>query len=122
MLNTVSVPQGDQYGTDTGDDSGEGSAADHTVWAVIRDHAEPALFWYTGEVYLLVLFMYVCGYWWGIYMSAMHWSIIRRDSANPTFRGLRLRDADLSPGAPQKIMALQIGPLYVDMVDSLTLA
>eukprot|EP01036_Dinobryon_divergens_P029114 gene29114-38175_t len=90
VLNTVSVPQGDQYGTDTGDDSGEGSAADHTVWAVIRDHAEPALFW--------------------------------RDSANPTFRGLRLRDADLSPGAPQKIMALQIGPLYVDMVDSLTLA
>ena len=45
MLNTVSVPQGDQYGTDTGDESGEGSAADHTVWAVIRDHAEPALFW-----------------------------------------------------------------------------
>ena len=47
---------------------------------------------------------------------------IRRDNANPTFRGLRLRDVDLSQGAPQKIMALQIGPLYVDMADSLSLA
>lgn len=45
VLNTVSVPMGDQYGTDSGDAGGEGSSADHTIFAVIRDHADPALFW-----------------------------------------------------------------------------
>jgi hypothetical protein len=38
------VPQGDQYGTDSGETSGEGNA-DHTVWGVIRDHADPAIYW-----------------------------------------------------------------------------
>jgi penicillin V acylase-like amidase (Ntn superfamily) len=44
VLNSVSVPQGEQYGTDSGDSSGEGQG-DHTSWAVIRDHASPALYW-----------------------------------------------------------------------------
>eukprot|EP00981_Chlorochromonas_danica_P008419 scaffold2188_cov182-Ochromonas_danica.AAC.9 len=45
ILNVVSVPLGEQYGTDTGDSSGEGTNPDHTLWAVIRDHATPALYW-----------------------------------------------------------------------------
>jgi penicillin V acylase-like amidase (Ntn superfamily) len=44
VLNSVTVPQGNQYGTDSGDSSGEGDG-DHTSWAVIRDHATPALYW-----------------------------------------------------------------------------
>jgi len=45
VLNTVSVPMGEQFGTDTGDKSGEGSSNDHTVFALIRDHYSPALYW-----------------------------------------------------------------------------
>lgn len=45
VLNTVTVPMGLQYGTDTGENSGEGSSADHTMFAVIRDHSDPALYW-----------------------------------------------------------------------------
>lgn len=45
ILNSVSVPQGDQYGTDTGENSNEGSGGDHTKWALIRDHHNPALYW-----------------------------------------------------------------------------
>jgi choloylglycine hydrolase len=44
-LDTVSVPMGEQYGTDTGDASGEGSLPDHTNWGVIRDHHNAALYW-----------------------------------------------------------------------------
>ncbi len=43
-MNTVSVPQGDQYGTDSGEASGEGDG-DHTQWGVVRDHLDPALYW-----------------------------------------------------------------------------
>eukprot|EP00604_Paraphysomonas_vestita_P001084 CAMPEP_0174818308 /NCGR_PEP_ID=MMETSP1107-20130205/972_1 /TAXON_ID=36770 /ORGANISM="Paraphysomonas vestita, Strain GFlagA" /LENGTH=102 /DNA_ID=CAMNT_0016029987 /DNA_START=628 /DNA_END=933 /DNA_ORIENTATION=+ len=32
VLNSVTVPMGEQYGTDTGDLSGEGSLPDHTIW------------------------------------------------------------------------------------------
>lgn len=62
VLNTVTVPMGFQYGTDTGEtsSSGEGEGADHTMWGLIRDHREPALYW--------------------------------RDSGNPSFRRLRLSD------------------------------
>lgn len=44
VLNTVLVPMGDQYGTDSGETSGEGDA-DHSVFSIIRDHASPALYW-----------------------------------------------------------------------------
>lgn len=42
VMNTVTVPQGDQYGTDSG--SGEGNG-DHSCWGLVRDHKEPALYW-----------------------------------------------------------------------------
>eukprot|EP00428_Durinskia_dybowskii_P061075 CAMPEP_0170380986 /NCGR_PEP_ID=MMETSP0117_2-20130122/14169_1 /TAXON_ID=400756 /ORGANISM="Durinskia baltica, Strain CSIRO CS-38" /LENGTH=313 /DNA_ID=CAMNT_0010636529 /DNA_START=112 /DNA_END=1053 /DNA_ORIENTATION=- len=42
VMNTVTVPQGNQYGTDSG--SGEGSG-DHSCWGLVRDHKEPALYW-----------------------------------------------------------------------------
>lgn len=45
VLNSVTVPMGEQYGTDTGDGSGEGSAADHTMWALVRDHYNKILYW-----------------------------------------------------------------------------
>lgn len=45
VMNTVTVPYGNQYGTDTGDASGEGSNPDHTMWGIIRDHSTPALYW-----------------------------------------------------------------------------
>lgn len=45
VLNVITVPMGQQYGTDTGESSGEGSEPDHSVWGVIRDHATPALYW-----------------------------------------------------------------------------
>jgi choloylglycine hydrolase len=45
VLNVVTVPYGNQFGTDTGENSGEGSNPDHTMWALIRDHATPALYW-----------------------------------------------------------------------------
>ena len=45
VLNSINVPEGEQYGTDSGESSGEGDG-DHTSWAVIRDHATPALYWY----------------------------------------------------------------------------
>lgn len=45
VLNTVTVPMGNQYGTDTGEASGEGGGADHTIWGMIRDHADAAIYW-----------------------------------------------------------------------------
>lgn len=45
VLNVVTVPMGYQYATDTGDNSGEGSGADHTMWAMVRDHSNPAIYW-----------------------------------------------------------------------------
>ena len=42
ILNSVNVPQGNQYGTDSGEGEGEG---DHTTWAIIRDHDHPTLYW-----------------------------------------------------------------------------
>ncbi len=30
---------------DTGDASGEGSAADHTVWGIVRDHKNKIIYW-----------------------------------------------------------------------------
>eukprot|EP00600_Ochromonadales_sp_CCMP1393_P006101 CAMPEP_0174973786 /NCGR_PEP_ID=MMETSP0004_2-20121128/11440_1 /TAXON_ID=420556 /ORGANISM="Ochromonas sp., Strain CCMP1393" /LENGTH=335 /DNA_ID=CAMNT_0016224283 /DNA_START=125 /DNA_END=1132 /DNA_ORIENTATION=+ len=42
VLNTVTVPQGYQYGTDSGSEEGD---ADHSCWGVVRDHLTPALYW-----------------------------------------------------------------------------
>jgi len=44
VMNTVTVPQGLQYGTDSGTSSGEGDA-DHTCFGIVRDHKEPAIYW-----------------------------------------------------------------------------
>lgn len=45
VINVVQVPYGEQYGTDTGEASGEGTNPDHTQWAIIRDHGTPAIYW-----------------------------------------------------------------------------
>ncbi len=45
VLNTVTVPMGKQYGTDTGTASGEGDNNDHTIFGIIRDHASPTIYW-----------------------------------------------------------------------------
>lgn len=86
VLNTVTVPMGFQYGTDTGENSGEGGNADHTMWGVIRDHHEPSIYW--------------------------------RDSYNPTFRRLRLKDIDFKSGE-QLMIVLECGPYYIDMLDKM---
>eukprot|EP00928_Gymnodinium_smaydae_P024535 TRINITY_DN19826_c0_g1_i1.p1 TRINITY_DN19826_c0_g1~~TRINITY_DN19826_c0_g1_i1.p1 ORF type:complete len:354 (-),score=42.45 TRINITY_DN19826_c0_g1_i1:142-1203(-) len=44
VLNTVTVPMGEQLGTDSGKRSGEGSG-DHTQWGVIYDHANTTVYW-----------------------------------------------------------------------------
>lgn len=44
VLNTVTVPMGEQLGTDSGQGSGEGSG-DHTQWAVIYDHKNRMVYW-----------------------------------------------------------------------------
>jgi len=82
VLNTITVPQGDQYGTDSGEASGEGNA-DHSVFGIVRDHADPAIYW--------------------------------RDSMNPSFRRLRVKDIDLSVGARRKSMKLETGPFFTDL-------
>jgi choloylglycine hydrolase len=87
VLNVITVPMGQQYGTDTGESSGEGSNPDHSVWGVIRDHSTPALFW--------------------------------RDSGNPTFRRLLLRDMDFSEKADRKAIKMQEGAFYIDMKDQM---
>jgi hypothetical protein len=83
IMNSVSLPEGNQWGTDSGESSGEGSEGDHTVFGLIRDHAKPALYW--------------------------------RDSSNPSFRRIQLADLDFAPGAPQKFITLEKGPLFTDM-------
>ena len=47
VLNTVTVPPGAQRATDTGASSGEGGGGegDHTLWGVVRDHANRAVYW-----------------------------------------------------------------------------
>jgi len=49
VLNTVTVPPGAQYGTDSGHGSGEGTG-DHTLWGAIYDHnaSSPNLYWRTA--------------------------------------------------------------------------
>merc|ERR1712063_56604 len=41
-LNTITVPMGNQLGTDSG--KGEG-AGDHTQWSVIYDHENKTMYW-----------------------------------------------------------------------------
>lgn len=45
VLNTVSVPMGNQYGTDSGDSGSSEGDGDHSVWGVVRDHKNPTLYW-----------------------------------------------------------------------------
>lgn len=46
VLRVIYYVQGNQYGTDTGEDGGEGgSNADHTMFGLVRDHKHPALYW-----------------------------------------------------------------------------
>jgi penicillin V acylase-like amidase (Ntn superfamily) len=42
-LNTVTVPMGNQMGTDSSPSSGEG-LGDHTMWGVIYDHKQGILY------------------------------------------------------------------------------
>jgi choloylglycine hydrolase len=42
VLNTVTVPMGEQYGTDSGKGEGQG---DHTQYGVIYDHANATIYW-----------------------------------------------------------------------------
>jgi choloylglycine hydrolase len=42
VLNTVTVPMGDQYGTDSGSVEGDG---DHSVFGLIRDHGNKIIYW-----------------------------------------------------------------------------
>ena len=46
VLNTVTVPMGDQFGTDSGAKSGEGKG-DHTLYGVVYDHLGKQLYWRT---------------------------------------------------------------------------
>lgn len=46
-LNTVTVPMGDQIGTDSGSSSHEGGGSDRTHWAVVYDHLGPTVYWRT---------------------------------------------------------------------------
>ncbi len=46
VLNTVTVPMGDQWGTDSGAKSGEGKG-DHTLYGVVYDHIGKTLYWRT---------------------------------------------------------------------------
>jgi choloylglycine hydrolase len=43
-LNVVTVPMGNQYGTDSGSSSGEGDG-DHTIFGLVRDHVVPTIYW-----------------------------------------------------------------------------
>jgi penicillin V acylase-like amidase (Ntn superfamily) len=45
VLNTITVPMGAPPGTDSGPRSAEMGDFDHTVFGVIRDHQQPALYW-----------------------------------------------------------------------------
>jgi choloylglycine hydrolase len=45
VLNTVSVPMGNQYGTDSGDSGNSEGDGDHTVWGIVRDHKDPTIYW-----------------------------------------------------------------------------
>jgi len=45
VLNTITVPMGSPPGTDSGPHSAEMGLADHTLWGVVRDHADPTVYW-----------------------------------------------------------------------------
>ena len=44
-LNTITVPMGQQRGTDTGSDHSSEGENDRTWWASVYDHQTPALYW-----------------------------------------------------------------------------
>ena len=86
MLNTVSVPMGEQIGTDAAVDSeDDGKLAGHrSLWAVVRDHANATLYW--------------------------------RTEGNPSLRRARLADFDVSPGAKRRVIPLDLegGDFFID--------
>lgn len=45
VLNTITVPMGAPPGTDSGPRSAEMGDADHSLFGVIRDHADPTVYW-----------------------------------------------------------------------------
>ena len=45
VLNTITVPMGSPPGTDSGKQSGELGLSDHSLFGVVRDHAEKTLYW-----------------------------------------------------------------------------
>jgi len=45
VLNTITVPMGNTPGTDSGHSSAELGLSDHSLFGVVRDHAEPAVYW-----------------------------------------------------------------------------
>lgn len=45
VLNTITVPMGDVPGTDSGPRSAEMGDSDHSLWGVVRDHANKVLYW-----------------------------------------------------------------------------
>jgi hypothetical protein len=44
VLNTITIPNGQQYGTDSGEGTGEGDG-DHSLFGLIRDHNDPSIYW-----------------------------------------------------------------------------
>lgn len=90
VVNTISVPEGYQYGTDSSEESGGGSegSADHTIFAVIRDHRNPMFYW--------------------------------RDRTNPTFRRLRLSDVDFNHGERVMMLPLEeTGEFFIDVAEEM---
>jgi hypothetical protein len=55
---------------------------------------------------------------WGIVRDHHDPAIYWRDSYNPTFRRLRLRDIDFQSGQ-QQMLVLETGPYFVDMMDKM---
>lgn len=108
VLNSVSVPEGEQYGTDSGDSSGEGQG-DHTSWAVIRDHNTPALYWQVIASTLTTL-----------KSNGLFITYDRRDANNPTFRKINLPDVDFGrkDNTRSKIQ-LEDGPYFIDVTKNL---
>lgn len=89
VMNSIWVPMGHQYGTDSSDSSdgsSEGSD-DHTVFGIVRDHKNKILYW--------------------------------RDATNPTFRRINLNDVDFSIHTPRKSFKMSNGPYFVDVTSDL---
>jgi len=86
VLNTITVPMGEQYGTDSGNGgghSGEGRSGDHTLWGVVRDHGNQSIYYRTAN--------------------------------NPSLRKVDVGAFDLNRGAIPVVINLDDGPWFHDM-------